>query len=46
MTKPPSQVIINHGDPLAMEAMAQHVKELLPKATVTPMLAPGRMTLF
>jgi metallo-beta-lactamase family protein len=46
MTKPPSTVIINHGDPEAMKAMVGHVKEILPRATVTPMLTPGRITLF
>jgi metallo-beta-lactamase family protein len=46
MAKPPSQVIINHGDPEAMQAMVAHVQDILPKAHVTPMLEPGRITLF
>ena len=46
MAKPPSQVIINHGDPEAMQAMVAHVQDILPKANVTPMLEPGRITLF
>lgn len=46
MTKPPSHVIINHGNPEAMTAMAAHIKEILPRAQVTPMLQPGKLTLF
>lgn len=46
MTKPPSHVLINHGDPAAMVAMTKHVREILPRADVSPMLAPGRVTLF
>ena len=46
MKRPPSHVIINHGNPEAMTAMAQHIRDILPNAEVTPMLAPGRLKLF
>jgi metallo-beta-lactamase family protein len=46
MKRPPSHVIINHGNPEAMTAMAQHIRDILPNAEVTPMLAPGRIKLF
>jgi metallo-beta-lactamase family protein len=46
ISKPPSHVIINHGDPEAMKAMVEHVREVLPRAQVTPMLEPGTLKLF
>jgi metallo-beta-lactamase family protein len=46
MTKPPSHVIINHGNPDAMNSFALKLKELLPRAKITPMLSPGAIQLF
>ncbi len=46
MTKKPFQVILNHGDPEALAAMGKHVKEVLPKATITVMQKPTKISLF
>jgi metallo-beta-lactamase family protein len=44
--KQPSQVIINHGNPEAMAAMVQHVKDIMPRCHVQAMLQPGKLKLF
>jgi metallo-beta-lactamase family protein len=46
MKKPPTQVIINHGGVASITAMAQHIRDILPDAVVTPMLECGRVSLF
>ena len=46
MTKPPSHVIVNHGNPEAMTAMEARLKSILPRAKVTAMLQPGTIQLF
>jgi len=46
MTKPPSHIIINHGEPKSMISMAEHIKKILPNAKVTPLLSPTKITLF
>jgi hypothetical protein len=38
--------MINHGNPEAMKAMVNHVRDILPRAQVTPMLGPGKISLF
>jgi metallo-beta-lactamase family protein len=46
MTKTPSHVILNHGDPSAVATMAALVQSVFPRATVTPLLKPTFMKLF
>ena len=46
MQKPPFHVILNHGDPEALDAMGEHVKVILPKAKISVMQNPGRVELF
>lgn len=46
MSKPPSHVLINHGEPPAMLGMQAIVQKTFPKALVTPLLKPTLVTLF
>lgn len=46
MSKAPSHIIVNHGDPAAVLAMTATVKGIFPRASVTPLLKPTSMQLF
>lgn len=46
ISRPPFHVMLNHGDPQAMEEMANHVREVLPHCLVTPILKPDKYVIF
>jgi metallo-beta-lactamase family protein len=46
MSKAPSHIIINHGDPSAVLSMAAIAQNIFPKASITPLLKPTYLKLF
>jgi metallo-beta-lactamase family protein len=46
MTKPPSKIFLNHGDPHAMLEFKTQIEKAYPKAKVIAALEPGRHALY